>query len=148
MKISIFGLGYVGAVTSACLAQGGHSVWGVDVDPVKTELINSGHSPIVEESLAEAIAEAVRQGRIRASDDFKAAVADTEASLVCVGTPSQRNGGLDLSIVCEVTRQIGSALRQKDSPHLLIFRSTALPGTVNRMLIPILEEASGKKVDV
>jgi len=148
MRISIFGLGYVGAVTSACLAQGGHSVWGVDVDPVKIELINAGHSPIVEESLSEAIAEGVRQGRIRASHDFKLAVADTDASLICVGTPSQRNGGLDLSIVCEVTRQIGSALRQKQSSHLLIFRSTALPGTVNNLLIPILEEASGKKVDV
>lgn len=148
MRISIFGLGYVGAVTSACLAQGGHSVLGVDVDPVKIDLINAGHSPIVEESLSEAIADGVRQGRIRALHDCALAVADTDASLICVGTPSQRNGGLDLSIVCEVTRQIGSALRQKQTPHLLIFRSTALPGTVNKLLIPILEEASGKRVDV
>src|SRR2546422_10332828 len=100
MRISIFGLGYVGAVTAACFAREGHEIVGVDVDPVKLEIMRSGRNPIVEEGLTELIGEGVRNGRIRVTSDATEAINATEASLVCVGTPSRRNGSLDMSIVC------------------------------------------------
>lgn len=105
MKISIFGLGYVGAVTTACFAREGHQIIGVDVDPVKLEIMRSGQSPIVEQGLADLISEGVRQGRIHVTHDASEAIRDTEASLVCVGAPSRRNGSLDMSIVCPLHQQ-------------------------------------------
>lgn len=146
MRISIFGLGYVGAVTAACFAREGHEIVGVDVDPVKLEIMRSGQNPIVEEGLTELIGEGVRKGRIRVTSDATEAISATEASLVCVGTPSRRNGSLDMSIVCQVAGEIGTALRTKQTPHLVLFRSTVLPGTVNGTLVPILEKRSGKLV--
>jgi GDP-mannose 6-dehydrogenase len=148
MRISVFGLGYVGAVTAACLASEGHDIIGVDVDPVKLDIIRSGQSPIVEEGLSELVSEGVRHGRIRVTDHAGDAIQMTEASLVCVGTPSRRNGSLDMSIACQVASEIGAALKTKMAHHLVIVRSTVLPGTVNGTLIPILEERSEKKVDV
>jgi GDP-mannose 6-dehydrogenase len=148
MRISIFGLGYVGAVTAACLASEGHEILGVDVDPVKLEIMRSGQSPIIEAGLAELVSDGVRRGRIRVTDSAGAAVQMSEASLICVGTPSSRNGSLDMSIVRQVASEIGAALRTKMGDHLVIVRSTVLPGTVTGTLIPILEECSGKKVDV
>jgi GDP-mannose 6-dehydrogenase len=147
MRISIFGLGYVGAVTAACFAREGHEVVGVDVDPLKLEMMRSGHSPLIEDGLAQLVNEGVRGGRIRVTHDANEAISSTEASLVCVGTPSRRNGSLDISVVCQVTAEIAAALRNKVGRHLVIFRSTVLPGTVNHTLIPILEENSGKRVD-
>lgn len=146
MKISLFGLGYVGCVTAACLAKDGHEVWGVDVNGEKVEMINAGKSPIIENGLAEMIAEARTNGRLRATTDPGAAVLNTEVTLVCVGTPSEGNGNLNLKGVKTVARDIGEILRAKNSYHCVIFRSTVLPGTVRNTLIPILSEASQKKV--
>lgn len=147
MRISIFGLGYVGAVTAACFAHDGHEIVGVDVDSIKLDIIRSGASPIVEERLSEMIKDGVGTGRIQVTSDSVEAIKATDASLICVGTPSRRNGSLDMSIVCQVSREIGAALRQKQEAHLIIVRSTVLPGTVNKTLVPILEEEAGKQVN-
>jgi GDP-mannose 6-dehydrogenase len=146
MKVSLFGLGYVGCVTAACLAKCGHEVWGVDVNPDKVAMINAGKSPIIEKGLEDIILESNRNGRFRATTNASKAVRDTDVSLVCVGTPSNGNGSLDLKAVKAVTEQIGKALREKDSYHCVVFRSTMLPGTVCKTLIPILTESSQKTV--
>ena len=143
MKVSLFGLGYVGCVTAACLAKCGHDVLGVDVNTDKVGMINAGKSPIIEEGLAEIILESQIGGRFRATTDPVEAVLNSEVSLVCVGTPSNGNGSLDLKAVKAVARQIGEALREKNY-HCVVFRSTVLPGTVRNVLIPILSEASEK----
>jgi GDP-mannose 6-dehydrogenase len=145
MKVSIFGLGYVGAVSAACLASDGHDVVGVDPNRVKTDLINAGKSPIIEKDLGSLIEAAVAAGRLRATDDARAAVADTEISLVCVGTPSNWNGSLDLRYVRKVCEEIGEALRDKEGFHTVVLRSTMLPGSMRDVVIPTLEEFSGKK---
>lgn len=147
MDISVFGLGYVGAVSAACLAHAGHHVLGVDVDPVKLAMLQAGQSPIVEEGLATLIETVVQSGRLRVTNDPAEAVRHTTVSMICVGTPSQRNGSLDTTAICKVATQIGTALQDKTSPHLVMFRSTVLPGTVNDLLVPLLVEASGKQVD-
>lgn len=144
MKVSLFGLGYVGCVTAACLAKCGHEVWGVDLNADKVNMIGAGQSPIIEKGLAELIMEGHRSKRFRATTDPIQAVMDTDVSLVCVGTPSNGNGSLDLKAVKAVAEQIGKALGQKSSYHCVVFRSTILPGTVRKELIPILVEASGK----
>ncbi|NJK78483.1 MAG: UDP-glucose/GDP-mannose dehydrogenase family protein [Chloroflexaceae bacterium] len=146
MRISILGLGYVGCVSAACLAHEGHAVVGVDVNPTKVDLIGAGRSPIVEPGLDELIAEGVATGRLRATLDTKAAVHETELSLICVGTPSNANGSLNLKYVEGVCREIGEALASKDAYHVVVIRSTVLPGTVLNQMLPILEAASGKKV--
>jgi GDP-mannose 6-dehydrogenase len=143
MKVSLFGLGYVGCVTAACLAKCGHDVLGVDVNADKVGMINAGKSPIIEEGLAEIILESQIGGRFRATTDPVEAVLNSDVSLVCVGTPSNGNGSLDLKAVKAVARQIGGALREKNY-HCVVFRSTVLPGTVRNVLIPILTEASEK----
>jgi GDP-mannose 6-dehydrogenase len=148
MNISIFGLGYVGCVTAACLAYDGHRVIGVDVNPVKVDLINSGKSPLIEPGLAERIATTVADGRLSASAEVEGAVHSTDVSLICVGTPSNPNGSLDLKYVKTVCQQIGSAVASKGSYHVVVIRSTVLPGTVEGQLIPILEQASGMKAGV
>lgn len=144
MKISIFGMGYVGAVSAACLAKDGHTIVGVDPNPTKVDLINQGVSPIVEKDLDKLLKEGVAEGRISATADAEAAVNDTDVSFVCVGTPSQRNGSLDLKYVRRVCEDIGKAIGKKDSFHVVVARSTMLPGSVQDVVIPALEEASGK----
>jgi GDP-mannose 6-dehydrogenase len=144
MKISVFGLGYVGAVSAGCLASSGHDVVGVDPNPVKVDSVNRGQAPIIEQDIGEMIAAAVAKGRLRATGDAGAAVNATEVSLICVGTPSQLNGNLDLSHVRTVCEQIGAALRDKDAFHVVVARSTMLPGSMRGVVIPTLEEYSGK----
>jgi len=144
MKVSIFGLGYVGAVSAGCLAKNGHSVLGVDTHAGKVDHINAGESPIIEEGISELISSVVKQGRLKATVDAADAVAKTELSIVCVGTPSAPNGKLDLSYLASVSRDIGSALARKSAPHTVVVRSTVLPGTVEEQVIPILEVASKK----
>lgn len=144
LKVSIFGLGYVGAVSAGCLAGEGHRVIGVDRDQIKVEQINAGQSPIVEEEIGEIISDAVKSGRLRATQDEVQAVRATDLSLVCVGTPSQINGNLDLTFVRRVCEEIGRALSTKAERHTVVIRSTILPGTMRRVVIPVLEECSGK----
>lgn len=145
LKISIFGLGYVGSVSAACFAATGHSVLGVDVNPTKVEIINSGKSPIVEAGLEPLIAEGVAAGSLKATTDVMAAVKDSDVSLVCVGTPSNPNGSLDLRHVQRVAEQIGAGIKTKDTHHIVAVRSTMLPGTIANTIVPALEQESGKK---
>ncbi|MEO8509642.1 MAG: nucleotide sugar dehydrogenase [Chloroflexota bacterium] len=145
-RISIFGLGYVGAVSAACLADRGVTVVGVDVSGLKVEMINEGRSPIVEEGLPELIAEAVTAGRLSATSDVAAAIEATDLSLICVGTPSRGNGGLDLTAVQRVAESIGLALRDKTAPYVVIVRSTMLPGSTETVVIEALERTSGRSI--
>ena len=145
MKVSVFGLGYVGTVSAGCLAKEGHEIVGVDPVKTKVDLINAGRSPIIEKDIDEIVCEAVKTGRLRATDDTVQAIRDTELSFVCVGTPSQINGNLDLTHVRHVCEQIGQALKSKTTRHTIVIRSTILPGTMRRVVIPVLEETSGKK---
>ena len=144
MNISIFGLGYVGAVSAGCLASDGHSVVGVDPNQTKVDLINQGVSPIVEKDIGDLIANAVEGRRLRATRSVRQAVMESELSLICVGTPSQLNGNLDLSYVRRVCEEIGQALREKSAFHVVVARSTMLPGSMRSVVIPTLEQASGK----
>ena len=146
MKLSVFGLGYVGSVTAGCLASDGHDVVGVDVNPLKVELINAGRSPVVEPGLDDLIAEARRAHRLSATLDAEEAVRSTEVSIVCVGTPSNGNGSIHVGHVEAVARQIGEALQRKGRRHLVVVRSTVLPGTVESTVIPAVEEAAGGSV--
>lgn len=148
MRVSIFGLGYVGAVSAGCLANEGHNVIGVDPVQTKVELINNGRSPIIEAEIDEIIASNVRVGRLRATGDQAQAVRETELSFVCVGTPSQANGNLDLRYIRRICEQIGEALKHKTARHTVVIRSTVLPGTTHAIVVPILEEFSGKKAGV
>ena len=145
MNISVFGLGYVGAVAAGCLARDGHTVIGVDPNSTKVELINEGKTPIIEKDIGDIVASAVNQGSLSATTDYASAIKNTELSLVCVGTPSQINGSLDLSYVRFVCEQIGKVLKDKDSNHIVVIRSTLLPGSMRGLVIPTLEEFSGKK---
>ena len=145
MKLSIFGLGYVGSVSAACFARDGHQVIGVDVNPLKVEIINHGRSPIVEPQLNELIVEAVKAGRLRATTDAADAVSSSDVSLVCVGTPGNSNGSLDLTHIKDSCKQIGVALSAIDRHHLVVIRSTLLPGSIERHVIPTLEVYSGKR---
>jgi GDP-mannose 6-dehydrogenase len=147
MKISIFGLGYVGAVSMACLARDGHEVVGVDLDPLKLELIRSGRSPIVEEGIQDLTAEVVKSGRVTVTDDVAAAVRATDLSFICVGTPSSPNGSQDLSAVRRVSEQIGAALKDKPGYHTVIMRSTIQPGSMASVVQAGLESASGKRAN-
>ncbi|MCC7003250.1 MAG: UDP-glucose/GDP-mannose dehydrogenase family protein [Gemmatimonadaceae bacterium] len=146
MKISIFGLGYVGTVCAGCLASEKHTVVGVDVNAAKVEGMNAGIAPIVEPQLPELFSAAHKAGLLSATTSAADAVMATEISLVCVGTPSRDNGGLDLSYMKRVCEEIGDALRTKSTPHVVVLRSTMLPGTTEDLLVPILEKHSGKKV--
>ncbi|HEY1147700.1 MAG TPA: UDP-glucose/GDP-mannose dehydrogenase family protein [Pseudoduganella sp.] len=148
MKISIFGMGYVGAVSAGCLASDGHNVIGVDPNRTKVDLINQGQTPIIEKDIGEMIAATVKDGMLHATDDVRHAVLNTDMSLICVGTPSQLNGNLDLSAVRKVCEQIGAALKEKKDFHVVVARSTMLPGSMQAVVIPALEEASGKKAGV
>lgn len=148
MKISIFGLGYVGAVSAGCLATDGHEVIGVDPNQTKVDLINAGTTPIIEKDIGEMIATTVKSGHLRATTDVRDAVLGSDMSLICVGTPSQLNGNLDLSHVRKVCEQIGAAIKDKASFHVVVARSTMLPGSMTSVVIPSLEAASGKKAGV
>lgn len=145
MKISIFGLGYVGAVSLACLARDGHDVVGVDIDQSKLDLISSGKSPIVEEGIQEVMAEVVSSGRVTVTSDCATAIAGTDLSFICVGTPSQQNGSQDLRAIERIAADIGAALREKDGFHTVVIRSTVQPGTVLQVVEPLLVEHSGKR---
>jgi GDP-mannose 6-dehydrogenase len=145
IRISIFGLGYVGSVSAACFASLGHRVVGVDVNPAKVDMVESGRSPIIEPRMNELVAEGHRACRLHATTDSTTAVMQSDLSFVCVGTPSLRQGKLDLRHIENVAREIGKALQQKTSTHTVVLRSTVLPGTTDTVVRPILEEASGKR---
>jgi GDP-mannose 6-dehydrogenase len=144
MRVSIFGLGYVGCVSAAAFAADGHTVVGVDVNPDKVAAVNAGRSPIVEPGLDELLARATAEGRLSATTDTAAAIRETEVSLLCVGTPSRRNGSLDLTYLERVCEQIGRALAATSDYHVVVVRSTVLPGTTHEVVIPTLERESGK----
>jgi GDP-mannose 6-dehydrogenase len=144
-SISIFGLGYVGSVTAACLAKLGHRVIGVDPNPLKVQLFEAGQSPILEPGLDEMVRSAKDSGTLAATHDAAKAVLESEISFISVGTPSQRNGKLDLSHVESVCRDLGTALRSKKSFHWIVLRSTVLPGTTDNIVIPLIEATSGKR---
>jgi len=145
VKISIFGLGYVGAVSLACLARDGHSVIGVDVDQAKLDLIRGGKTPVVEEGMVDLMAQAAANGRVSVTTDVIQAVTDSDLSLICVGTPSAPNGSQDQSAMLRLAHDLGRAMRQKSDEHVFVFRSTLVPGTVEEVLRPIIEQESGKK---
>ena len=141
-------MGYVGTVSAGCLANDGHEVVGVDPIRTKVDLINQGHTPIIEQEIGEIIAANVKSGRLRAVVDPVEAIQKTNLSFVCVGTPSQSNGNLDLRFIRRICEQIGDALKRKSSKHTVVIRSTVLPGTMRDIVIPILEESSQKKAGV
>lgn len=144
MKISIFGLGYVGAVSAGCLAKDGHVLIGVDPNQTKVDLINQGNTPVIEKDIGEIIERAVAENKLRATTNVDEAINNSDISLICVGTPSQANGNLDLKYVEAVCNEIGQALQNKDTFHVVVARSTMLPGSMNSTVIPVLEKASGK----
>jgi GDP-mannose 6-dehydrogenase len=146
MNIGVFGLGYVGTVCAACLARLGHHVVGIDSNPTKVELMAQGKPPIIEKDVAEYVSEAVDSGRLHATTSARRAVAETELSLICVGTPSRANGSLDTSAVETVSQQIGLAIGEKNEYHSVVVRSTVLPGTVRGSVLPILEGVTGGRV--
>jgi GDP-mannose 6-dehydrogenase len=145
VKISIFGLGYVGAVSLACLSRDGHDVVGVDIDRTKLDLIMAGKTPVVEEGMVELMQRVAASGKVTVTTDAQRAVMDSEISLVCVGTPSAANGSQDQGAVLRLAEEIGRALAAKSEPHVVVFRSTLVPGTVENVLRPIVERTSGKK---
>jgi len=145
MRISIFGLGYVGAVSLACLARDGHEVVGVDIDRTKLDLIIAGKTPVVEEGMVELMAQVASCGKASVTTQAQQAVQDSEMSLVCVGTPSAANGSQDQSAILRLAEQLALAIRDKPQPHVVVFRSTLVPGTVEEVLRPLMEAASGKK---
>lgn len=145
MKLSIFGLGYVGCVSAACFAKEEHDVVGVDVNPTKVEIVNRGESPIIESGMSELVKEMVGSKLLRATTNTQEAIDNSELSLICVGTPSNANGSLDLSYVERVCQEIGAALKSKANHHIVVVRSTMLPGTIGSVVVPALEEHSGKK---
>ncbi len=145
MKISIFGLGYVGAVSLACLARDGHAVIGVDVDAAKLDLIAAGKTPVVEEGMVDLMQQVVASGRVSVTTDARQALLASDVSLICVGTPSAANGSQDQGAVLRLARDLGRAIAEKDAPHVLVFRSTLVPGTVEQTLRPIIEAESGKR---
>ena len=144
MRVSVFGLGYVGSVSAAAFAADGHEVVGVDVNAGKVDAINQGRSPIVEPGLDELLRDGIASGRLRATTSTEEAVRATDVSLVCVGTPSRKNGSLDLTYLVRVCEQIGDVLATKPGYHVVVIRSTVLPGTTHEHVIPALEARSGK----
>lgn len=146
--VSVFGLGYVGSISAACLASRGHRIVGVDIEPRKLDLLRNGMAPVVEAGLGELIRDAMASERLSVTDDAASAVRTTDVSLICVATPSLAGGGLSTAYLEAVTAQIGAALAEKDSWHTVVYRSTMLPGTCEELLIPRLEEVSGKTAGV
>ena len=146
MRISIFGIGYVGVVSSGCLAELGHDVIGVDISAEKVAMLAAGRSPIVEDEIDQLIAGAVHAGRLTATEDAADAVARSEVSFISVGTPSAPNGSVALGAVEAVVASIGRAVRDKAEPHAVVMRSTVPPGTAEDRLIPLLEREAGRKI--
>jgi GDP-mannose 6-dehydrogenase len=144
-SLSVFGLGYVGCVSAACFAREGHDVVGVDVNPAKVGMINDGRSTIVETGIGELVREMRESGRLRATTSSREAVLASTVSLVCVGTPSRPNGSIDLAYIERVCEEIGEALRDKADRHTIVIRSTVMPGTIDGVVIPAIERASGKR---
>lgn len=144
-RVSVFGLGYVGCVSAACLARDGHQVIGMDVSDSKVARINAGSATILEEGIDELVARVVREGRLRATTNAAEAIAESDITLVAVGTPSRRNGNIDLTYITRVAEEIGRALRNKSSWHAVVIRSTVLPGTIHDVVIPALERTSGRR---
>jgi len=138
MRVSVFGLGYVGCVTAACLARNGHEVTGVDANPDKVALVNGASPPIVEPGLGELLEEVVGAGRLSATTDPKEAIDRSDVALVCVGTPGRANGQLDIEAIERVGREIGLALAGHVDPYTVVLRSTVLPGTTESVLLPAL----------
>lgn len=145
MRIGVFGIGYVGAVTAACLARDGNDVIAVDPDPAKVDAINAAHAPMNERGLDDIIAEGVKAGRLRATSNAADTVRDTDITLICVGTPSQGDGSIDLSYVRQACADIGKALRKHKHYHTVVLRSTMLPGSAQNICLPIIEEHAKKK---
>src|SRR5712692_8807692 len=145
MKLSVLGLGYVGAVSAGCLARDGHEVIGVEPEPRKVDLINAGRTPVIEKDIGEIIEGQVAAGRLRATADVAAAIGNSDLLLVCVGTPSMPNGGIDLKYVRRDCEQIGTTLRRHHGAPVVVVRSTMLPGTMRELVIPTLEANSGKR---
>jgi GDP-mannose 6-dehydrogenase len=148
MRISVLGIGYVGSVAAACLARDGHQVQAVDIDEGKVAAINAGTAPVIEPGLDTIVADAVGDKRLSATTDVAAAVLATDLSFICVGTPAKDNGSLDVRYVKRVAEQIGAALAAKNAYHLVVVRSTTLPGTTEDVVIPTLEQESGKRAGV
>ncbi|MCF6204627.1 MAG: nucleotide sugar dehydrogenase [Methylococcaceae bacterium] len=146
MRISVFGMGYVGAVCSACFAKDGHQIIGVDPQQVKVDLINQGKSPIIEEGLEELISAGVSSGNLKAVQNVDEAIEGSDISIICVGTPSRINGSLNLDYIKLVCEEIGAAIKNKQGRHTIVMRSTVLPGTAQELAIPALEQSSGKKM--
>ena len=146
MRISVFGLGYVGAVSCGCLPELGHEVIGVDTNPLKVKMINDGQSPVVEEGINELITKAVNEGKLRATHDVEDAILNSDVSLISVATPSNANYTPNLTAVDAVVRQIGEVLRKKTGPHVIVLRSTVQPGTTEERILPILLESSGREI--
>ncbi|MGZ8797700.1 MAG: nucleotide sugar dehydrogenase [Thermoanaerobaculia bacterium] len=147
MRISIFGLGYVGCVTAACLAKAGHEVFGVDVNPDKVAMVNSGKTPVIEPGLADLVAEMVGNGRLRATVSVDQAVRHSDLAMICVGTPSGRNGQIDTTAIESVAQDIGRALERRTQPFTIVLRSTVLPGTTDSVLVPVLRSWLGNTFD-
>ena len=148
MKISIFGMGYVGVISAGCLAKEGHMVIGVDPVQTKVNMINNGQAPIIEKDIDELISNAVECGLLKATTNTFEAVDETEVSIVCVGTPSQLNGNLELKYISRVCKDIGAALKEKSEHHVVVIRSTILPGTMQEEVIPSLEKYSEKTAGI
>lgn len=146
MKISVFGLGYVGVVCSACFSRDGHNVIGVDVESTKVDLVNKGKSTIIEEGLEEQITKSVNNNFLSTTKDYKKAVLDTDISFICVGTPSLSNGAINLAYIYEVAKQIAEVIKEKDSFHTIVVRSTVKVGTL-KICKEIIEDVSGKMHD-
>src|SRR6266496_2263806 len=145
-SVSVFGLGYVGTVTAACLAHKGHKVIGVDLSPAKVEAIRAGRSPVVEPRVGDLVSQSHAEQHLHATSDSEYAVLNSDISFLCVGTPSLRNGKLDLGHIEPVCREIGQVLKRKTQFHLVVLRSTVLPGTAQTIVVPALEQSSGKKL--
>ncbi len=144
-RIAVFGLGYVGAVSAAALADSGHRVVGVDLNTDKVEMVNSGRSPVIESGLEDLLSRGVQRGRIRATGHAEEAVLASDLSMICVGTPSNANGSLDLTHIEKVCHEIGLALEATSTRHVVVVRSTMLPGSTENVVIPTLEQASGRR---
>ncbi len=147
MKVSVIGSGYVGTVTAACFAELGHNIVCIDIDPEKVDMINRGKPPIYEVGLEELLKKHAGKN-IRATTDYDDAVANTDISFICVGTPSDDNGNIDLGIVKAASRSLGSAIGKKDGYHVVVVKSTVVPETTEKVVVPIIEQASGRKPGV
>lgn len=148
MNVSVFGLGYVGLVSAACLARDGHTVIGCDSDPAKLDLLRAGRNPVVEPGVDELVAKALSSGRLRVTTDAQTAVDGSDVSLVCVGTPANDDGTQSQTAIRRLAVELGSAIAAKRTSHVFAVRSTIVPGTVERVIVPLIEKHSGRVAGV